>query len=169
MDGGRLLRLGFEERQMTTKNEQLQNVWRRFEHENGSLPASAREAAVWGVSKGLLSLPDLDPYDALADDMARALREEYATDKQGRRYRVNHAVRVTRGGVQHTFWAILGDAPVEHMKQAFAQRREQIVGDCLQLRTDVDAYNSINVEADIQLELDFTMDVEERLAYLEAA
>lgn len=154
---------------MATKNDQLQKVWHLFERENGGVPSSAREAAVWGVSKGLLSLPVLDPYDALADDMSRALREEFATDRQGRRYRVNHAVRVTRGGVQYTFWAILGDAPIEHMRQAFAQRREQIVGDCLQLRTDVDAYNAMSEAEDIQLELNFTDDVDERLAYAAAA
>jgi len=50
------------------------------------------------------------------------------------------------------------------------QRREQIVGDCLQLKIDVDAYNALNNEQpDIQLELDFTFDVEERLALVDRA
>lgn len=151
---------------MPTRNEKLQSAWRMYERANGRLPATAREASVWAVQQGLIDLPELDPYDALADDMSRALREEYATDSKGRRYRVNHAVRVTRGGVQHTFWAILGDAPREHMQRAFIQRREQIVGDCVQLRIDVDAYNDINAsQTKIQLELDFTNDVIERLHY----
>ena len=47
--------------------------------------------------------------------MAQALREEYATDQQGRGYRVNHAVRVTKAGVQYTFWAMLGYAPHVHI------------------------------------------------------
>ena len=155
---------------MPTKNEQFQKVWRLYERAHGSLPATAREASVWGVQQGLLSLPELDPYDALSEDMARALREEYATDNQGRRYRVNHAVRVTKGGVQHTFWAILGDAPLQHMQKAFTQRREQIVGDCLQLRIDVDAYNDLNKDQpNIQLELNFSDDVAERLAISDQA
>jgi hypothetical protein len=155
---------------MATKNEQFQKVWRLYERAHGSLPATAREASVWGVNQGLLSLPDIDPYDALSEDMARALREEYATDAQGRRYRVNHAVRVTKGGVQHTFWAILGEAPLQHMQKAFTQRREQIVGDCLQLKIDVDAYNALNDDQPaIQLELDFTYDIEERLALTDRA
>jgi hypothetical protein len=50
------------------------------------------------------------------------------------------------------------------MEKAFAQRREQIVGDCDQLRTDVDAYNDMNrgKQPEIQMVLDFTDDVAER-------
>lgn len=66
--------------------------------------------------------------------------------------------------MQYTFWAIMGFAQHEHMEKAFAQRREQIIGDCVQLKTDVDAYNDINKDrrAPIQLVLDFTEDVAER-------
>ncbi len=150
---------------MTTKSEQLQRAWHLFEKQNGHLPASAREAAAWAVQNGLIQLPEVDPYDVLADDMARALREEYATDRKGRRYRVNHAVRVTRRGVQYTMWAMLQSAPREHMQKAFIQRREQVVGDLVQLATDVEVYNEMNKEAEpIQLVLDFTADVEERRA-----
>lgn len=150
---------------MATKTEQLQRAWHIFEKHNGQLPASAREAAVWAVQRGLIQLPDVDPYDALADDMARALREEYATDKKGRRYRVNHAVRVTRRGVQYTMWAMLQTAPREHMQKAFTQRREQVVGDLVQLATDVEVYNEMNRGVEpIQLVVDFTADVEERRA-----
>jgi hypothetical protein len=96
--------------------------------------------------------------------MAKALREEYDTDEKGRRYRVNHAVRVTRSGVQYTFWARLGYAPKEHMVRAFNQRREQIVSDCVQLKIDVDVYNDMNNDSDpVQLVLDFRDDVSERL------
>jgi hypothetical protein len=150
---------------MTTKNEKLQKAWRLFEKENGHLPASAREATVWAVQQDLIELPDVDPYDVLADEMARALREEYAKDSKGRRYRVNHAVRVTRRGVQYTMWAILGSAPREHMQKAFIQRREQVVGDLVQLATDVEVYNEMHKAVEpIQLPLDFTFDVEERRA-----
>jgi hypothetical protein len=150
---------------MTTKNEKLQHAWHLFEKENGHLAASAREASIWAVNEGLISLPEIDPYDALADEMARALREEYATDREGRRYRVNHAVRVTRRGVQYTMWSMLQSAPREHIQKAFIQRREQVVGDLVQLQTDVDAYNAMHKSVEpIQLVLDFNADVEERRA-----
>ena len=50
------------------------------------------------------------------------------------------------------------------MERAFAQRRDQIIGDCLQLKTDVDVYNDLNrgKQPVIQLVLDFTDDVAER-------
>ena len=142
----------------------FQRAWREYESVNNHLPTSARQAVEWAVANGLLDLPQIDPYDVLAGDMASALREEYATDLTGRRYRVNHAVRITKSGVQYTFWAALGYAPHSHMERAFAQRREQIVGDCDQLKTDVDVYNEMNKgkQAEIQMVLDFTDDVTER-------
>ena len=46
--------------------------------------------------------------------------------------------------------------------RSFAQRRQQIVGDCLQLKTDVDVYNDKREpDEPIQVPLDFTLDVAE--------
>jgi hypothetical protein len=149
---------------MATYNEQLQQVWRHYEEEHGRLAASARDVVIWGVAKGLISLSHHDPYDHLAEEMSRALREQYSTDSKGRRYRVNHAVRVYKNGVQTTFWAMMDFADPSHMAKAFTQRREQIVGDCCQLRTDIDVYNDLNSDQPkLPLVLDFTHDVEERL------
>lgn len=102
--------------------------------------------------------------------MGSALREEMATDDTGRRYRVNHHVRISREGVQYNMWAQMGYAPHEHMEISFAQRREQVIGDCVQLKTDVDVYNRLNagVRPAIQLVLDFTDDVAEREEQLAA-
>ncbi|MCW5696329.1 MAG: hypothetical protein KIS96_06280 [Bauldia sp.] len=150
---------------MTTQNEHLQQIWRAFEHENDHAAASAREVVEWAVRERKLTLPPVDPIDILAGQMASALREEYAKDDKGRRYRVNHAVRVTKNGVQTTFWGILGFAPRAHMERAFTQRREQVIGDLVQLQVDVEVYNEMNPTAPpIQLELDFKDDVAERRA-----
>ena len=56
------------------------------------------------------------------------------------------------------------------MEKAFAQRRDQIVGDCVQLKTDVDVYNDMNrdKQPEIQLVLDFADDVAERQAVVES-
>jgi hypothetical protein len=150
---------------MPTQTEYLQALWRQYEHEHDHLPASAREVVEWAVGKKRLKLPDIDPLDILAGQMSRALREEYETDEQGRRYRKNHAVRVTKDGVQTTFWGIMGFAHRSHMEKAFTQRREQVIGDCLQLQIDVEVYNEMNpAEKPIQLILDFKDDVAERRA-----
>jgi hypothetical protein len=149
---------------MPTKMERLQGVWHKYDAERSHRPTSAREAVEWAVKEGLLQLPEVDPYDVLAGQMSQALREEYADDGQGRRYRVNHAVRVTKAGVQYTFWGVMGFASHDHMEKAFTQRREQIIGDNVQLKTDVDVYNDLNrgKRPGIQLVLDYTDDVAER-------
>lgn len=149
---------------MSSQAEHLQELWRIYEHERDHAPASAREVVTWAVREGKLALPKIDPLDVLASQMASALREEYATDAQGNRYRVNHAVRITKSGVQTTFWGILGYAHSGHMRMSFTQRREQIVGDCLQLQNDVDAYNNLYPKERVQLELNFAEDVAERRA-----
>lgn len=149
---------------MTGQTEQLQQLWHLYATEHDHLPAGAREVVAWAVREGKLELPRIDPLDVLADRMSSALREEYATAPNGERYRVNHAIRVTRNGVQMTFWGIMGFAPPDHMHMAFAQRREQIISDCVQLRVDVDVYNNLNPAAPVQLVLDFTDDVAERRA-----
>lgn len=146
-----------------TETEYLQSVWQQYECEHNHVPASGRAVAEWGVNHGLIQLPAIDPLDILAGKVSRALREDYGTDPKGRRYRRNHAIRVSKEGVQFTLWGTMDFAPQSHMEMAFTQRREQIVGDCFQLKTDVDVYNDKNYnQPQIQLELNFTEDVAER-------
>jgi hypothetical protein len=153
---------------MSTKNERLQQVWHHYDDDKKHQPTGTREAVRWAVKEGLLELPHYDPYEMLAAEMSNALRDEYKTDEKGRRYRINHAVRITKGGVQQTFWGVMGFAPHDHMERAFTQRREQIVGDNLQLKIDVDVYNDLNrgKQVPIQLVLDYTDDVAEREALM---
>jgi hypothetical protein len=58
----------------------------------------------------------------------------------------------------------MGFASHEHMEKAFAWRRERIVGDNVQLKTDVDVYNDMvkGKHPPIQLVMDYTEDVAER-------
>lgn len=148
-----------------TQTEEFQRLWREYEAEHDHKAVSAREVVDWGVATRGLKLPRVDPRDVLASQMSRALREEYATDGKGRRYRLNHAMRVTKNGVQLTIWGILGYAPHIHMQRAFTQRREQVIGDLVQLAVDVEVYNEkIPEEKHIQLVLDFADDVAERRA-----
>ena len=148
---------------MPNQTEKLQAAFKQYEVEHDHEPTGTRPVVEWAVREGLLELPEMNPMDILAGKMAHALRVETAVDAQGRRYRVNHAVKIMKDGVQKTFWGIMGFAPHNHMQITFAQRREGIVSDCVKLKTDVDAYNSqATDEVDIQLELDFTDDVAER-------
>ena len=90
------------------------------------------------------------------------MREEYITDKKGRRVRAKHAVTINRDGKQLTLWEDMRTASRRHMDLAFRQRRHQILGDCRQLKADVDSYNeALNPGEPIQIVFDFALDLEE--------
>ena len=92
------------------------------------------------------------------------MRNEYFTDPQGRRVRVRHAARVKREGKQIT---LRGDwnLPPEFMAISFAPRRSLIVGECDQLKFDVDSYNpNANKGRPIQMSFDFGPDLAEKEA-----
>lgn len=120
--------------------------------------------AEWAYQRGLHKPSLRTVVDAIASDISQFFREEFRTNADGQRYRAKHAVRFKRGDKTMSLWADMDDenAPREHFVKSFAQRRQQIVGDCYQLKTDVDVYNAKNAaQKPIQLPLDFTLDVEE--------
>ncbi len=148
---------------MATYNEQLQSLFAQYRDDVSDEPTDLNVVAAWAIQKGLWEPGPQDFYALFRKQMARALREEYRTDEQGRRYRAKHAVlEKGRDGKQMSLWADIDTAPHPHMEKAFAQRRKQIVGDCYQLRQDIDHYNDENPGQYIQLSLDFTADVIER-------
>lgn len=122
------------------------------------------EVAAWAYRNGLHKPSVKTVIDVIAADIAQVFREEYRVDRHGRRYRAKHAATKKHGTKTLSLWADLDDptAPHDHFVRSFGQRRQQIVGDCLQLKTDVDVYNDKRTPAQpIQIPLDFTLDVEE--------
>jgi hypothetical protein len=170
MDGVKPFHLYQRKRATMSKNDLLLSLWKEYEIAHDYSPTGTRPVVEWALSEGRLELPEVDPVNILASQMAQALRTETAIDEKGREYRVNHAVKITKDGVQTTFWGIMGFASREHMEKSFTQRREQIISDCVHLRIDVDAYNAKHPkEKPVQLELNFSEDVAERLVYQDAA
>jgi hypothetical protein len=149
---------------MATYHQRMQEIFRQYQAEVSSEPADLRDVAAWAVREGLWEPRPADVHARFAEDMATALREEYRTDKDGRRYRAKHAVRASRDGKQLSFWADIDTAPRTHMEKAFGQRRRQIVSDSHQLRLDVDHFNEVHAdEPQLELVLDFTDDVKEMM------
>ncbi len=147
---------------MANYNKQMQDIWKDYEQAGMPTPTTTRDVAAWAIRQGLWRPQPSDVIARCAEDLAKALREEYRTDSRGRRYRAKHAVRTQVNGQQQVFWADIDKAPRAHMEKAFAWRRQQVVGDCFQLKTDVDVYNDAHSqEQPIQMVLDFTVDVEE--------
>jgi len=150
---------------MTTKKQLHQKLLRYYKDVHGDEPVEASTVAAWAIKNKLIEPPPpIDSATQLAEALAKSWREETRKDQTtGRPYRANHAVTVSEGGKQRTFWADIDKAPRPFVERALKQRREQIVGDCLQLSLDLDHYNSIHPEEEpILIPLDFTDDVAER-------
>lgn len=150
---------------MSAYGNQVKSYIERYQAEmggNGLL--DPHDVAEWAYQRGLHKPSLRTVVDAIAADISQFFREEYRTNDDGQRYRAKHAVRFKKGDKTMSLWADMDDekAPREHFVRSFAQRRQQIVGDCYQLKTDVDVYNSKSPEKQpIQVPLDFTLDVEE--------
>ncbi len=141
--------------------QQLQRYFHEYEKDHPGKTPTTTDVAAWMIKTKRWEPKSSDLISRCSEDISTALREEYRTDPMGRRYRVNHAVRSQQG----TFWAAMEVATRSHMEKAFSQRRKQIVGDCVQLKTDVDVYNDKNTEErPIQVVFDFTDDVKEAQA-----
>jgi len=146
----------------TTYAEQMQAIVTEYIRDGGDWPATTRQIASWAIQNRMWAPQHSALVDQCADQLARAMREEYITDPQGRIVRALHAARVCRHGQQLTLWADIRTASRNHMEIAFQQRRQQIVGDCRQLKADVDSYNQNRIpEMPIQMVFDFTKDLEE--------
>jgi len=145
-----------------TYGEQLRNLADQYFEETGVVKATKLEIAGWMIREGHWTPPHEFLLQKAAEDVARAMREDYHVDPQGRHVRTKHAARIVEDGVQSTFWSDIRFAPEKHMEIAFKQRRTQIVSDCHQLKADVDSFNeNRRPTRDVQISFDFTLDLEE--------
>lgn len=142
--------------------EKMQYFADEYSVETGKKTVTTKELAVWAIKTGRWEPPPGLMISKCQDDFARAMREQHINNEQGQPVRVKHVARIIQGSEQLHLWADIRDAPREHMETAFQQRREQIVGDCKQLKRDVDYYNEQNIGAEsIQMMFDFRDDIEE--------
>jgi len=150
---------------MSTKHKEMQFLIREWKKTTGNTEIDMHEVARYAISKGWPAPAPISPEERLAREFSQAAREETKQDsKTGQVYRVYHAVKLDGQG-QGVFWVDIDEAPRKHMvKSAFA-RREQVVGDMVQLTLDLAHWNRVNPkEQPIVLETDVTPDVNERLA-----
>ena len=146
--------------------QRIQLIITKYRESGQPWPAEKRAIAAWAVRTGEWRPQPSLLIDQCADELARAMREDYFTDAQGRRVRAKHAAKMFREGMQGTFWGDIRTEDRPFLETAFQQRRQQIVGECSQLKTDVDSYNQNgNPGEPVQIVFDFRND----LAELEAA
>lgn len=145
-----------------TYNEQLRAIIDQYREAGQPWPAESRQIAAWAIEQGLWKPYRETIVRQCAEHLARAMREDYIVDPQGRTVRAKHAARITRDGEQLILWADIRTADPQHMQIAFQQRRQQIIGDCRQLKIDVDSYNeNAKPTRPIQMVFDFTQDLAE--------
>lgn len=150
--------------------KQMQRIVDEYRLEGLTWPTSAKNIADWAISTGRWELPAAAIRRRCADDIASAMREEYMTDRKGRRVRLLHPAPLSSEGQTEMIWDDIRTAPRDHMHISFQHRRRGIVGDCRQMKVDVDSYNDAHPEAEpIQIVFDFTMDLAEIEAADEAA
>ena len=150
--------------------QQIQRIIDGYAANVGTEPTSTHEMAAWAVAQGLWRPQTGSMIDQCADELAHVMREEYFVASDGHEVRAKHAARVVRNGKQTTLWADIRIANRGHMATAFQQRRQQILGDCRQLKVDVDYFNANRSSSEpIQMIFNFTLDLEEIEAARRAA
>ena len=147
---------------MLNYTKQLQQIVREYEKSGQQWPATALAMAQWAIKTRRYDLPKQTVEKICARELAQAMREEYFTDQKGRRVRAKHPAKVTSDGEQKTLWGDMRKESRVFMEMAFTTRRNRIVGECRQAKTDVDSYNDSHPkERPIQMVMDFTQDVAE--------
>ncbi len=149
-----------------TLSSQMLGIVDEFIAAGGPVPVNTREVAKFAVDSGKWDRKRATAITLCARDIARALREDSYTDAKGRTVRARHSIRVVKEvagkKIQLTLWDDHRTMPHTFAERSFQQRRQQIVGDCKQLKLDVDSYNDRSEEPKkIQLVLNFTYDIAE--------
>jgi hypothetical protein len=147
---------------MSDKKKQWLKVVEGYRQSGQAWPAAAVDIAEWAVKNKKFDLRTPTLVRVASREIAQAMGEEYVTDAKGRRVRAKHPARVKRDGEPIMLWDDIRTAPRAHMVMAFNYRRNHIVSECRQVKTDVDSYNDLHPkEQPIQMVLDFTEDVAE--------
>jgi hypothetical protein len=148
-----------------SKRELFQHLVEEYRESGNEWPATSTAVARWALTNKKAKYSRRSQEEMLAREISAALREEYYTDPQGRRVRRKHCFPVietpTGFKKQRVFrWCDIETASPDQMRASVQHRRQQMVADAKQLKTDVDSYNENNPHgAEIQLHLNLTYDV----------
>ena len=152
---------------MTTQRERNIALVNQYIASGGTWPVEPRRIAEWALNKGAWKPPAESLIKKAVEEFTDAMRNEYVTDPQGRRVRAKIAVRVKRDGKQITLWGDPASDP-HLVRLSYAQRRRLIVGECYQLKLDVDSYNqNRNTDRPVQISFNFESDLQEKEAIRE--
>ena len=148
-----------------TKAHEMQLTIKRYREETGKDSVDMHDVAKYAAGMGWPLPKPKTALERLAEQFSSAAREEIRRDEvTGKPYRANLAVTTWQGNTQMTLWTDIDVAPRPIAHRSFQQRREQTIGDVVQLTFDVMHWNRINEKDDpIDMPTDFTDDVQWRL------
>lgn len=151
---------------MANKMKEMQFIIREWKAATGNTEIDMHQVAEYAAKRGWPIPPPISGLDRLAKDFSAAAREETRQDeKTGRPYRVYHAFAPDGKQGQGMLWIDIDEAPRKIMVKSAVMRREQVIGDMVQLYLDLEHWNRKNPsESPIVLVTDVTEDVNERLA-----
>jgi hypothetical protein len=149
---------------MARRHREMQHLIRQWKEETGNIEIDMHAVAEYAAQRGWPIPPPVSGMDRLAKDFSQAAREETRQDSRtGKPYRVYHAFPSDQRG-QGTLWVDIDEAPRRYMHKSAVMRREQMVGDAVQLTLDLEHWNRVNPsEEPIVLPMDLSEDVQWRL------
>lgn len=147
-----------------TKDQTMQVFMRYYKDQTGEKELDMHKVAEFAERQGWKMPKPATPLELLAKEFSKAARVEVRKDDaSGRPYRANHAYPTKHGETTLWLWVDIDEAPRKTIVKCLVQRREQMIGDGLQLTLDADHWNTIHPEEEpIQIPLDFTDDIEWR-------
>jgi hypothetical protein len=149
---------------MATRYQQMQFIIRQWKEATGRVEIDMHQVAEFAHQRGWPLPPPVSAMERLAKEFSKAAREETRQDSNtGRPYRVYHAFTADDHG-QGMLWVDIDEAPRNYMLKSAIMRREQMVGDAVQLTLDLEHWNRVNPnEEPIVLPNDLQPDVDWRL------
>jgi hypothetical protein len=146
-----------------TKAEWLQEIVNDYRAAGQPWPADRRMLAAWAIQQSRWEPPRRSKIDLCAKELAEAMRLEMEVDPQGRTVRAKYCAKITEKDTegkltQRTLWFDRNAEP-DLMHRSLQQRRDGILGDCKQLRTDKDSYNENNSHG-VKLQLSFNFETD---------
>jgi hypothetical protein len=146
---------------MATLNEQLLRIVEDYRASGGAWPATREQIAEWAVANERYELTRGMAVRQCAERIGRAMGLEHVKDKKGRSVRKYYAARLREDDQLVMKWDDW-NAPRYFMEVAAANRRNQILGQCWQLKNDMDSYSERRCpEKPIQMDFNFNVDLEE--------
>jgi hypothetical protein len=146
---------------MANLNEQLIKIAEDYRAAGQPWPATRDQIAEWAVAHERYELTRGMAVRQCAERLGRALGLQHVKDKKGRSVRKYYAAPIRENGQLVMKWDDW-NAPRDFMEVAAASRRNQILGQCWQLKNDVDSYSDRKCpDEPIQIDFDFNVDLEE--------